>query len=185
LQSCVVTLLESVAIETWLTKMTIDYLSALNIGSGLNTKEIVDALVEAERAPKAGEITTAKEKRNVEISSLGQIKQGFEKLETSLSPIEKVTGLVTSASGTSVSVEISDARIAQSFNHSVEVNTVASGQTLVFGGYSSETASTGTGDLTFSFGTWNSGSWPRVRMIVLLSLRTRLGWAGLPYWLAE
>ena len=40
--------------------MTIDYLSALNIGSGLNTKEIVDALVEAERAPKAGEITTAK-----------------------------------------------------------------------------------------------------------------------------
>ena len=136
--------------------MTIDYLSALNIGSGLNTKEIVDALVEAERAPKAGEITTAKERRTVEISSLGQIKQGFEKLETNLSPIEKVTGLLTSASGTSVSVEISDARIAQSFNHSVEVNTVASGQTLVFGGYSSETASTGTGNLTFSFGTWNS-----------------------------
>ena len=70
-------------------------------------------------APKAGEITTAKERRTVEISSLGQIKQGFEKLETNLSPIEKVTGLLTSASGTSVSVDISDARIAQSFNHSV------------------------------------------------------------------
>ena len=29
-------------------------------------------------------------------------------------------------------------------------------QTLVFGGYSGETASTGTGTLSFSFGTWNS-----------------------------
>ena len=36
---------------------TVDYLSALNVGSGLNTTEIIDALVEAERAPVAGEIT--------------------------------------------------------------------------------------------------------------------------------
>ena len=35
---------------------TVDYLSALNVGSGLNTTEIIDALVEAERAPVAGEI---------------------------------------------------------------------------------------------------------------------------------
>ena len=32
--------------------MAVDYLSALNAGSGLNTTQIVDALVEASRAPK-------------------------------------------------------------------------------------------------------------------------------------
>ena len=32
--------------------MAVDYLSSLNVGSGLNTKEIIDALVEAERAQK-------------------------------------------------------------------------------------------------------------------------------------
>ena len=53
-------------------------------------------------------------------------------------------------------MEISDARIAKNFSHAINVNTVAAGQTLVFGNYSSETASTGTGSLAFSFGTWGS-----------------------------
>ena len=136
--------------------MAVDYLSALNIGSGLNTTEIIDALVEAERAPKASEITTAKEKRTVEISSLGQVKQGFETLDTGLSAIEQITGLSTSASGSSIEVELTDAKVASNFSHSIEISSVAAGQTLVFGGHSSETASTGTGSLTFSFGTWNS-----------------------------
>ena len=136
--------------------MAVDYLSALNIGSGLNTTEIIDALVEAERAPKAGEITTAKEKRTVEISSLGQVKQGFETLDTGLSSVEQITGLSTSASGSSIEVELTDAKVASNFSHSIEISSVAAGQTLVFGGHSSETASTGTGSLTFSFGTWNS-----------------------------
>ena len=136
--------------------MAVDYLSALNIGSGLNTTEIIDALVEAERAPKASEITTAKEKRTVEISSLGQVKQGFETLDTGLSSVEQITGLSTSASGSSIEVELTDAKVASNFSHSIEISSVAAGQTLVFGGYSSETASTGTGSLTFSFGTWNS-----------------------------
>ena len=136
--------------------MAVDYLSSLNVGSGLNTKEIIDALVEAERAPKASEITTAKEKRTVEISSLGQVKQGFETFDNSLTPVKEITGLSASSSGTSMAVEISDAKVASNFSNSIEITAVASGQTLVFGGYSSETASTGTGTLTFSFGTWNS-----------------------------
>ena len=158
--------------------MAIDYLSALNIGTGLNTKEIVDALVEAERAPKASEINSAKEKRTVEISGLGQVKQGFEKLETGLLPVDQITGLQGVASGSAVSLEISDAKIAKDFSHSIEVSTVAAGQTLVFGGYSSETASTGTGNLAFSFGTWNAnGSFSAnsARSDVTVSLATGSG----------
>ena len=134
--------------------MAVDYLNALNVGSGLQTNDIIDALVEAERAPKANEITTAKDKRTVEISGLGQIKSGFEKMDTSLAPIEKVTGLAVASSGTGMAVEISDARVAKNFSHAMNINTVAAAQTLVFGNYSSETASVGTGSLAFSFGTW-------------------------------
>ena len=97
--------------------MAVDYLNALNVGSGLQTNEIIDALVEAERAPKASEITTAKEKRTVEISGLCQIKSGFEKMDTSLAPVEKITGLAVASSGTGMAVEISDARIAKNFSH--------------------------------------------------------------------
>ena len=73
--------------------MAVDYLNALNVGSGLQTNDIIDALVEAERAPKESAITTAKDKRTVEISGLGQVKSGLEKMDTSLSEIEEVTGL--------------------------------------------------------------------------------------------
>ena len=135
---------------------SVDYLSALNVGSGLQTKEIIDALVEAERAPQASQINNAKDKRTVEISSLSQIKKGFETFQTGISTLDKVTGLSTSSTGSGISLKISDARIAKNFSHAINVNTVAAGQTLVFGNYSSETASTGTGSLAFSFGTWGS-----------------------------
>ena len=52
--------------------MATDYLSALNIGSGLNTTEIIDSLVNAERAPREKVINTAKEEKTVSISALGQ-----------------------------------------------------------------------------------------------------------------
>ena len=41
--------------------MATDYLSALNAGSGLNVKQIVDALVDAERVPKQKKIDEEKE----------------------------------------------------------------------------------------------------------------------------
>ena len=61
--------------------MATDYLSALNVGSGLNVTQIVDSLVDAERAPQANLITSAKEKKNTEISALGTAKQYFQTFE--------------------------------------------------------------------------------------------------------
>ena len=97
--------------------MAVDYLSSLNVGSGLNTTEIIDALVEAARAPKASEINSAKEKRTVEISSLGQIKQGFETFDTGLAAVEEITGLSVASSGSAIDVKISDAKLATNFSH--------------------------------------------------------------------
>ena len=135
--------------------MSVDYLSTLNVGSGLNTTEIIDALVNAERAPRAGQITKRQEQRSVEISSLGTVKQSFEKMATGLAAYEGITGLAATQQGTSLDIEITDTGEATEFSHSIEISSLAAAQTLVFGGFSSETDSVGTGSLAFSFGTWN------------------------------
>ncbi len=44
--------------------MATDYLSALNVGSGLNTTEIIDALVNAERVPKEEQINKKIDEKN-------------------------------------------------------------------------------------------------------------------------
>ena len=135
--------------------MAIDYLQALNIGSGLNTGDIIDALVEAERAPQASQLTKRQEQRTVEISSLGEVKQGFETMKATLAGYTGITGLQATQSGDSLDIEITDAGSASEFSSEIEISTLAAGQTLVFGGFDSETASVGSGSLTFSFGTWN------------------------------
>ena len=134
--------------------MAVDYLSTLNAGSGLNTTEIIDALVDAERAPQENQISKQREQRTVQISSLGQVKQGFESLDTGLAPANGLTGLVASRTGTALDIEIDDVATARAFSHSVAIDSIAAAQTLVFGGHSGETASVGTGSLTLSFGTW-------------------------------
>ena len=129
--------------------MAIDYLQALNIGSGLNTGDIIDALVEAERAPQASQLTKRQEQRTVEISSLGEVKQGFETMKATLAGYTGITGLQATQSGNSLDIEITDAGSASEFSSEIEISTLAAGQTLVFGGFDSETASVGSGSLTF------------------------------------
>ena len=136
--------------------MAVDYLSSLSIGSGLNTTQIIDAIVEAERAPKATLIDKSTEKRTVEISGLGKVKQDFDDLNSKITLLTGSTGLNTSNSGTSTTLNISDTTKAGAFSHEIEVTTIAKGHTLVFGGYSSETAPVGTGKVKFDFGTWSA-----------------------------
>lgn len=135
--------------------MAIDYLKTLNVGSGLNTSDIIDALANAERAPREAQITKRQDQRSVEISSLGTIKQSFERMKTGLASYEGITGLAATQQGTSLDIEITDAGEATQFSHNIEISTLAAAQTLVFGGFDSETESVGTGSLAFSFGTWN------------------------------
>ena len=138
--------------------MATDYLSALNVGSGLNVTQIVDSLVDAERAPQANLITSAKEKKNTEISALGTAKQYFQTFESAIKPLDGSTGLKTSNSGTSLSIEISDLGKARAFSHNMTVSAVAAAHTLSFNNFASATSEIGQGTLTFDFGKWTSSS---------------------------
>lgn len=132
--------------------MAVDYLSTLNVGSGLNTTELIDTLVTAERVPTESLITSGKEERTVNISSVGRIKQGYSDFNTALSPLDGITGLTASHVGNSLDIEISDNTIAKNFSSNVEISKLAAGQNLVFDGFSSASSSIGTGALAISLG---------------------------------
>ena len=134
--------------------MAVDYLSTLNAGSGLNNTEIIDALVNAERVPQEDNITKKRDQRTVQISSLSQVKQGFETFDSGLVLSDGLTGLVASRTGTALDIEIDNKATAKAFSHSVTIDSIAAAHTLVFDGHSGETATVGTGSLTLSFGSW-------------------------------
>jgi len=138
--------------------MATDYLSALNVGSGLNTTEIIDALVTAERAPREKIITDGKEERTVSISALGQVKTGLSGFNNSLDVLKTVSGIAPVQPASAARLEITDASKAGAFSHQLEVQSLATAQTLVFDGFTSADQELGAGSLTISFGTWSGGS---------------------------
>ena len=52
-----------------------DVFSALNIGSGLNTTELIKNLITAERAPKEKKINDKIEENEVSISAIAELKK--------------------------------------------------------------------------------------------------------------
>ena len=65
--------------------MAVDYLSSLNVGSGLNTTQIVDSLIEAEKAPREKPIQDVLDKATVSISELGKLKNEINVFRSSIS----------------------------------------------------------------------------------------------------
>ena len=82
----------------------VDYISALNAGSGLNTTQIVDTLVEAEVLPKQNKINQQVEEKNVSISSLGQVKNDFTSFDTNLAILADQNAIITASSSTAITV---------------------------------------------------------------------------------
>ena len=138
--------------------MATDYLSALNVGSGLNTTQIIDALVAAEQEPQEALVNSQKDEATVSISSFGTVQQNLTDFGSTLSALDGLTGMSVSQSGTSVDIELTDSSKVSEFSSSIEVSQIAEAHTLVFDGFASEGVSVGSGTLTFEFGTWANGS---------------------------
>ena len=61
---------------------TVDYLSALGAGSDLNTTDLVNGLVEAERAPRESSLNSKIDGAQAEISAYGEVLAAISGLET-------------------------------------------------------------------------------------------------------
>ena len=138
--------------------MATDYINMLNAGSGLNTKEIIDSLIEAEKTPLQNQISTEKSDIEVSISSYSTIKQNFSDLTTNLTQLDGITGLTISNNSSDFDLDLSDSSLATEFESTMSISQLATGHTMVFDGFTSELAPVGSGALTFEFGTWTNGS---------------------------
>jgi flagellar hook-associated protein 2 len=71
--------------------MAIDFVSAMGAGSGINTTEVVDALVEAQRAPLQQSIDRLKTKADVQISAYGYVKSALTTLQAAFDALNDVS----------------------------------------------------------------------------------------------
>ena len=84
--------------------MAVDYISALNAGSGLNTTQIIDSLVEAERAPREAIIQEKIDKADVAISSIGLLKTELNTFNTNVEALSGQNGITLASSSASIAV---------------------------------------------------------------------------------
>ncbi|MGB0795157.1 MAG: flagellar cap protein FliD N-terminal domain-containing protein, partial [Candidatus Puniceispirillaceae bacterium] len=98
--------------------MAVDYLSALNVGSGLNVTQIVDALIDAERVPRETQINKRIDERNVSISALGEVKTEVKTFKDNLEFLEttNTNGLVVGSSDEAVGIEANGKIAVQPFS---------------------------------------------------------------------
>ena len=134
-----------------------DVFSALNVGSGLNTTDLIKNLIEAERAPKEEKITKKIETAEVSISAIAELKSSISESTDTIEALDGTDVFTGSSTSTAVSLSVTDAAKVKQMMNTVSVSTLARGQTLVFDGFASETTSVGSGTIIFQRGTWSNG----------------------------
>ena len=152
----------------------VDYISALNAGSGLNTTQIVDTLVDAEVLPKQNKINDQVAEKNVSISSLGQVKSNFTTFDTNLAILADQNAIITASSSTAITVTPDSTTSLKPFVHNMTVSTLAKSHTLSLPGYTTANAvydSSGTADtLIFGVGGYTGSTFNRDTNIPLQSI---------------
>ncbi|MBH0020588.1 flagellar filament capping protein FliD [Pseudoalteromonas sp. SWXJ133] len=130
-------------------------ISFTGIGSGLQVSEIVDALVNAEKAPYQARITRQQATHTTDISAVGALKSSLEELNTSLESLGDVDNFQKrTISGSDDFVSLSSEKNAQTNNYSIKVNNLAENHKLVSEAIGAD-AAVGEGKLTISSGSNN------------------------------
>ncbi len=136
--------------------MTVDYLSALNAGSGLNNTQIIDSIVNAQKAPEEEQIKKNIENTNLKISALGELKKEVNAFNTNISTIENDQGITLDSTDTDIVLSSISGKTLNEFDHSITVSQLATSQVLKYEGFSSASDTVTGQTLTFSFGSYNS-----------------------------
>ncbi len=135
-------------------------ISALGSGSGINTSALVGQLVEVNKAPQLGRLTTRQTLLETQISDFGLLRSAFSTLETAASVLGNAdTFNAKSASiptTTLLGITKLDAK-ASVGDYSITVEQIAQAQSVSTSNFSSQTTAIGKGTLTIRFGSWNAG----------------------------
>ena len=109
-----------------------DVFSALNVGSGLNTSELIKNLVDAERAPKEEKINRKIETAEVSISAIAELKNTISDSNSVIKSLDGTEVFTGSSTNTAVSLKVIDPAKVNQMMSTVSVSQLAKSQTLVF-----------------------------------------------------
>jgi flagellar hook-associated protein 2 len=135
--------------------MAVDIASALGIGSGINTTQLVADLVNAARSPKENQINTKLTTNNARISALSSAKSSLKTFSDALTQLlqsKEYNGQPSSNDPSIASVTLQTGGVPTGLPAQLEVRTLASAQVLESASLAASNSVAGTGTLTFTLG---------------------------------
>ncbi|WP_312703558.1 flagellar filament capping protein FliD [Stutzerimonas nitrititolerans] len=123
------------------------------IGSGMDIKGMVDAIVAAERAPKEGQLANLEKKTTTQLTSLGQLKSAISNFQSALSTLNSPSSfLARSATSSDTKVVTASAsQSAQAGSYKIDVQQLASSSKVALAAIDGE-AKLNTGTLNIKVG---------------------------------
>ena len=136
-----------------------EILSKIGVGSGLNTTELISALVEADTTAAKENLKNLEDTAKAKISAFSILKSNLKDFKDIVDQIQSqqqygFTG--QSSDSTVATLTASGSKAGSTINSSLTVTTLASNHSLTGPTYSSPTATVGARTLTINFGTWSA-----------------------------
>lgn len=130
-------------------------IQSLGIGSGLLTSELVEQIVEAERAASDLRLEADTAEVEAEISAYAELRTVLESVQSSISSLAVAATIQSSSASSSNEsvVTATTSSIAEPGSYRIEVDEVATAHSLASKQYSSVDDTVGAGILSFRFGT--------------------------------
>ena len=134
--------------------MATDYLNALGVGSGLDTKQLVTALVDAEVAPKQSSIEKRLADAELQISGLAKLKSSMQTLQTAfatLNDAREFSFTSLSNSNTSALTATLNGGATVNGSQSITVDQLAKPSIMTSSSVADKTANLSAADEVFAF----------------------------------
>lgn len=131
-------------------------ISSLGVGSGIFTNDLLNQLVQAERAPTKLRLDQKQAQAEAKISAFGRIRSAIEALRSPMEALSKPEGLrafTASSSNESIAGVTADPSMVSRGSYSLDVKELAQAQSLASGTFADRnTTGVGIGTLTFNVG---------------------------------
>ena len=134
-------------------------IQSLGVGSGLLTSELVEQIIEAERAPVEARLNNKKAIAEAKISAFGEVTTALSAFDSSLQSLRLPSTFNANQveSSNTAAVTGTASSLATSGSYTVSVSQIAQQHSVASGAYEEVTSTVGTGTLTFRFGTTEFG----------------------------
>ena len=136
-----------------------EILSKIGVGSGIDTTELIKALVDADTAATKENLDKLEEKTNDKISTFSLLKSNlktFKDIVLDIQSQQEFGFKGNTSDATIATLTASGAKSGSTIDSSLTVSTLASSHTLTGPTYASATATVGARNLQITFGTWSA-----------------------------